>query len=95
MTIQQFAEATGYSPSYIGNACRNGKIPCDMWHGTYEIPSWRATVWRAKRLRKKVGDKTIHNSVSMFQYALDKYNAEHDTYYSYGQAVRLGILENG
>ena len=93
MTIQQFAKATGYSPSYIGNSCRKGKIPCDMWNGVYEIPSWVVTVWRAKKTGNKMSARTIHDSALLYQRALDKYNKENDTYYSYGQAVRLGILD--
>ena len=91
MTIQQFAEKTGYSPSYIGQACRKGKIPCDMWNGVYEIPSWLVSVWIKKRQRKNNG-KTLKNSVSLYQKALDKYNNENGTYYSYGQAVCHGLL---
>ena len=93
MTIRQFADATGYNPSYIRTACQKGKIPCELWHGMYVIPSTLVALWRTKRLRSGKPGRTIHNSVTLFQQALDKYNQQHGTYYSYGQAVHLGILE--
>ena len=92
MTINQFANATGFCPSYIRNACRMGKIPCDMWYGAYEIPQSLVDVWRAKR-HAKTDRRTIKNSVSAYQQALDRYNDAHGTCYSYGMAVHLGILD--
>ena len=94
MTINQFANATGFSPSYIRNACRIGKIPCDMLYGAYEIPSGLVGVWRAKR-PAKADRRTIKNSVTAYQHALDRYNETHGTGYSYGMAVHLGILDEG
>ena len=91
MTIQEFAQATGFSTSYIGYACRRGKIPCDTWNGAYEIPSRLVKVWIKKRLSEN-DTKNLKNSVSLYQKALDKYNNDNGTYYSYGQAVHLGLL---
>lgn len=93
MTIRQFADATGYSPAYIRRACHDGKIPCELWHGIYMIPDTLVALWRTKRLHRGKRGRTIHNSVTLFQQALDRYNKQHGTCYSYGQAVRLGILE--
>lgn len=93
MTIRQFANATGYSISHIRAACHKGKIPCELCYGIYEIPYTLVALWREKRLRSGKSGRTIHNSVSLYQQALDRYNKEHDTCYSYGQAVHLGILE--
>ena len=92
MTIQQFAIETGFSPSYIRIACRTGKIPCEMWYGAYDIPDRLVSVW-AKRKGGADYRTTLKNSVSLYQKALDRYNAHHGTHYSYGQAVSKGILE--
>ena len=90
MTIRDFADSTGFSPSYIGKACREGKIPCQLLLGCYDIPAGLVPLWRAKKKKDRAGN---HSSVGKFQKALDKYNQEHGTYYTYGQAVMLNILE--
>lgn len=94
MTVESFASATGYSASYIRRACGSGKLPCDMWNGVYEIPKSLVPIWRAKRNKsKRTKSENIHKSVTRYQNALDKYNEEHGTYYSYGQAVMLDVIK--
>ena len=89
MTIKDFADNTGFNLSYIRNACREGKIPCELWFGCYDIPDRLVPVWRAKKKKKGSASRS---SVGKFQRALDKYNRDHGTCYSYGQAVSLNIL---
>ena len=94
MTAKQFALATGYAETYIQNACKTGKIPCSMWGGKWEISPNLVPVWAAKKNRRiNKSGKTIHNSATVYQRELDKYNKEHGTRYSYGEAVSKGLIE--
>ena len=95
MTVKDFAYRTGYSVTYIRNACRRGKIVCNQWNGVYEIPKWQVPEWIAKRNTERIAAKGIKHSVTRYQRALDKYNLENDTCYSYGQAVCMNLLPEG
>ena len=93
MTVNEFALAIGFNAKYIRNACRLGRIPHEMWNGKIEISPGLVPLWVAKKNRKyKKSGRTIHNDVYLYQRALDKFNEEHGTRYSYGQAVALGVI---
>ena len=93
MTVNEFALATGYNPVYIQQKCREGKIPCSWSGGVYNISPNYVPVWSAKKNKKfHKGGYTIHNSVSMYQRAVDEYNRVNGTDLSYGQAVMLGVI---
>ncbi len=94
MTVKQFALATGYAHTYIQSACKKGRIPCTMCNGKWEISPALVPLWAAKRCRpaQKSG-KTIHNSVTVYQREVDRYNARHGTQYSYGEAVAKELIK--
>ena len=93
MNVNRFATATGFNPEYIRNACRTGKLPCDVWQGKYEISPNLVPLWIAKKNRKyRKGGQTIHNNVYLYQCALDEYNRINGTDLSYGMAVSMGVI---
>lgn len=94
MTVNQFALVTGFSRGAILNACRSGRLPCDFYRGRYEISPRYVPVWKAKKNKQPItlGGKNIHNSVTMYQRALDEYNRINGTDLSYGQAVAMGVI---
>ena len=93
MTVSVFSLVTGYSAEYIRSACRKGKIPCSMKEGQYDISPHLVPLWRGKKnIKNKKAGRTIHNSVYLYQCALDEYNQQQGRYYTYGQAVALGVI---
>ena len=92
MTVEQFANQTGYTTRYIYSACKDGRIPAQLCHGRYHSPAFIVPQWRAKKYRRvKRTQNTAKNSRD-YQNALDKYNAANGTDYSYGMAVARGLV---